>query len=160
MVLVRYSLMTCGYSHRHWVSRWAYATTYSVGCLARFGAATGFSTACVGVAGFALVVDFGRAAWALACLTLASCFAGPEGACAIATIGHNRQTATGLSTIFFMSEFPRRAITKTAILGNQILAQILRLAGYKPWLSVFVGGHVGRAASRDSSRGHLSAAEI
>src|SRR6185312_6156544 len=38
MVLSRYSLMLCGISHRHCVSRCAYATTYSVGVFVMSGA--------------------------------------------------------------------------------------------------------------------------
>src|SRR6185312_375816 len=38
MVLSRYSLMLCGISHRHCVSRCAYGTTYSVGVFVMSGA--------------------------------------------------------------------------------------------------------------------------
>src|SRR6266513_1162496 len=94
------------------------AATYSVGCLARFGAASEFATTCVAVAGLAPGVDFDGAVWALACLTLASCFAWREGSCAIDNMGHSRQTASELSTIFFIGELLRRLITKTAVLSN------------------------------------------
>src|SRR5579863_3741460 len=46
-----YSLITWGYSHRHSVSRWAYATTYTVGCLLKSGLPESvLSAVCAGAA--------------------------------------------------------------------------------------------------------------